>query len=279
MAQAPSTLDGAYMLHQLFHVDWESWHQLKDKKKRRLQLDSAQLLRELTSHEGEDSAYYHLLGHKGDLLFLFTRRDAADLARVERQLTRLPIWPYLEKGYSYFSVVELSLHGSMERYRKLLTDQGLEDGSPEWEQALEGMLAEDREVQKGRLYPTLPQEPYLCFYPMDKRRGEDKNWFLVEPKERGRMMAAHGKIGRKYSGKVWQIISGSMGLDDYDWGVDLFARDPLQFKKLIYEMRFDEVSAIYAEFGSFMIGCRLDPERLLELEPWPGPAQGTATEG
>lgn len=258
------------MLHQIFHVDWDSWHTLKDKKKARLQRESGQLLQSWNSSQaGEDSAFYHILGHKGDLMFVFTRRRAEDLALVERQLTQLPIWPYLEKGYSYFSVVELSMHGTMEKYRKILADQGLEDGTPAWDQALNVMLEEDREVQKARLYPQIPTDRFLCFYPMDKRRGEVQNWFLVDPRDRGKMMAAHGKIGRKYAGKVSQIISGSMGLDDFDWGVDLFAQDPIHFKKLIYEMRFDEVSAIYAEFGTFFIGCRLETDRLLELQPWP----------
>ena len=103
---------------------------------------------------------------------------------------------------------------------------------------------------------------------MDKLRGEVKNWFMLQSRERGQLMAAHGKTGRKYAGKVSQIISGSMGLDDFDWGVDLFANDALQFKKLVYEMRYDEVSAIYAQFGPFMIGRRLDPEALLDLSPW-----------
>ena len=113
-----------------------------------------------------------------------------------------------------------------------------------------------------RLFPAVPEAKYLCFYPMDRKRGEQVNWYTVPFAERQRMMREHGLIGRRYADQVKQIISGSIGLDDWEWGVDLFADDPVVFKKLIYEMRFDEVSAVYALFGTFQIGVRLPVERL-----------------
>lgn len=270
MPQPPSTLEGAFLLHQLFRVDWTSWHQLKEKKRKRIQRDSAEMLEELCSRgEGDDSgALYHVMGHKGDLMFVFSRHSGEKLAEVERQLTQLPLWPFLESTYSYFSVVELSLHGAHERYRNLLLQQGLAEHSKEWNEALEAMLAEDRQVQKARLWPQFPDDHYICFYPMDKRRGEVHNWFMLEAPERGKLMSTHGKTGRRYTDKVSQIISSSMGLDDFDWGVSLFSNDALYFKKLLYEMRFDEVSAIYAEFGPFFIGRRIAADRLLDLKPW-----------
>ena len=105
----------------------------------------------------------------------------------------------------------------------------------------------------------------LCFYPMDRRRGEDKNWYQLPLAERQRQMAEHGAVGRRYAGTVRQIITGSIGFDDWEWGVDLFADDPLVFKKLIYEMRFDHVSAVYALFGTFYVGRRLDVEGFRKL--------------
>jgi chlorite dismutase len=113
-----------------------------------------------------------------------------------------------------------------------------------------------------RLFPAVPEAKYMCFYPMDRLRGEDKNWYTVPFAERQRMMHDHGLIGRRYGDVVKQIISGSIGMDDWEWGVDLFAEDPVVFKKLIYEMRFDEVSAVYALFGQFHLGVRLPIERL-----------------
>jgi chlorite dismutase len=108
-----------------------------------------------------------------------------------------------------------------------------------------------------RLWPEIPTAKYICFYPMDRRRGESKNWYQETMADRVRMMSEHGAIGRRYAGEVRQIITGSIGFDDWEWGVDLFAEDPLVFKKLIYEMRFDEVSAVYALFGTFYVGLRV----------------------
>src|SRR5258708_2490123 len=109
----------------------------------------------------------------------------------------------------------------------------------------------------SRLWAKIPQRRYVCFYPMDKKRGEQVNWYMLPFEERAKLMLEHGKIGRTYHGVVTQVISGSIGFDTYEWGVDLYADDPLVFKKLIYEMRFDEASARYAEFGPFFSGVQL----------------------
>ena len=100
-------------------------------------------------------------------------------------------------------------------------------------------MERQRQAMRPRLYPKIPDSPYSCFYPMDRKRGEEKNWYTLPIEERQRQMEEHGMVGRRYAGKVQQIITGSIGFDDWEWGVDLFATDPLIFKKLIYEMRFD----------------------------------------
>ena len=117
-------------------------------------------------------------------------------------------------------------------------------------------MEDQRKRVASRLFLEAPPRRHVCFYPMNKRRGEAKNWYAVPVEERSRMMRDHGMIGRHYAGAVTQIISGSIGFDDWEWGVDLFADDPLVFKRLIYEMRFDEVSAVYALFGTFYVGVR-----------------------
>ena len=119
------------------------------------------------------------------------------------------------------------------------------------------MLERQRQAMAPRLWPEIPPSKYLCFYPMDRKRGESVNWYTEPMADRQRMMHEHGMIGRRYAGEVRQIISGSIGFDDWEWGVDLFADDPLVFKKLIYEMRFDQVSAVYALFGTFFVGIRV----------------------
>ncbi len=257
----PIPLDGAYVLHSFFKIDWSRWSALLPERKYDIATEATQVIDELTTFQRTPDNYqagatFHVVGHKGDLLFLFFRNNLDDLVEIEHKLNHLRLWNFLIATTSYLSLVELSGHGSHIRYQRLLEKQGFTPGTPEAEQYLNQLILEDIEANKERLFPAVPPQKYLCFYPMNKRRGEHKNWFLLPSQERARLMGAHGKTGRKYHGKVIQIISSSMGLDDFDWAVDLFSDDPQLFKKLIYEMRFDEVSALYAEFGSFFIGVK-----------------------
>ncbi|HEV8495022.1 MAG TPA: chlorite dismutase family protein, partial [Candidatus Angelobacter sp.] len=157
---------------------------------------------------------------------------------------------------SYLSVVELGLYDSSVKLYRTLREQGTVPHSPEWNEVIEETIKRQTEAMRPRLFPQIPSNRYICFYPMDRRRGEDKNWYSLPIEERQRQMEEHGLVGRRYAGTVRQIITGSIGFDDWEWGVDLFADDPLIFKKLIYEMRFDEVSAVYALFGTFYVGVR-----------------------
>jgi chlorite dismutase len=145
---------------------------------------------------------------------------------------------------------------------KRLGERGLKTGSDEFETAFDAEMEEQGRRVSGRLWAEVPARRHVCFYPMNKRRGEHKNWYAEPVDTRARMMLDHGKIGRHYAGAVTQIISGAIGFDDWEWGVDLFADDPVVFKKLIYEMRFDEASAWYAEFGPFYVGLQFSPSEL-----------------
>jgi chlorite dismutase len=184
------------------------------------------------------------------------------LSDVELRLRKLTLFDFLEPTSSYLSMVELGLYESTQKVYAELAERGVQPHSPEWQEAIENTMDRQREAMRVRLYPEIPNSKYLCFYPMDRRRGEDKNWYQVPMTERARMMHEHGLIGRRYAGTVKQIITGSIGFDDWEWGVDLFADDPLVFKRLIYEMRFDEVSAVYALFGTFYVGKRLPTAEL-----------------
>ena len=157
--------------------------------------------------------------------------------------------------------VPVKVHGS--RVTEVI--RGITPHTPEWNAEIEETLARQRAAMHPRLYPEIPPGPFICFYPMDRKRGEHKNWYQVPMPERQRQMQDHGEIGRRYAGKVKQIISGSIGMDDWEWGVDLFADDPVVFKKLIYEMRFDEVSAVYALFGTFYVGRRVPTNEIGSL--------------
>ena len=179
-----------------------------------------------------------------------------ELNDAEVALTKLPLGDFMEVVHSYVSVVELGLYESSVKTFQGLTDRGVEPHSEPWDAAISETLERQRTAMAARLYPDIPPARYVSFYPMDRRRGESKNWYTLPIQERHRQMHEHGLVGRRYAGAVRQIITGSVGLDDWEWGVTLFAEDPLVFKKLIYEMRFDEVSALYAEFGEFFTGIR-----------------------
>lgn len=256
----PLTLEGAAVLHQMMKIRWAAWRAL-DPGERAAILQEASSAVE--SMEGQGSAAFALLGHKGDLMLTHFRPNFEALGEVQSSMPRLRLWDYLDQTSSYVSVVELGLYESTGKVYAQLAEKGVAAHTPEWNQEIEQTLARQRSAMHPRLFPEVPEAKFTCFYPMDRRRGEDKNWYQLPLEERQNQMAEHGAIGRRYAGTVRQIISGSIGFDDWEWGVDLFADDPLVFKKLIYEMRFDKVSAIYALFGTFFVGERLRPQGLV----------------
>ncbi len=249
----PLTIEGASILHQMLRLRWPEWRALPADSRAEILGQASPALRAM---EAGGSALFSLLGHKGDLMLVHFRAGFDELGAVERCLPRLRLWDFLEQTSSYLSVIELGLYESSGRVYTSLAERGIEPFSLVWNAAIEETLARQRQAMHPRLYPEMPPHQYICFYPMDRRRGESKNWYLLPMAERQRQMQDHGAIGRRYAGAVKQIISGSIGFDDWEWGVDLFAEDPLVFKRLIYEMRFDEVSAVYALFGSFYVGQR-----------------------
>jgi chlorite dismutase len=256
---APLTIEGASVLHQMFRIRWPAWKALAPAERAAIAAEAAGALE---SMEDAPSAAYSLLGRQGDLLWLHFRKSFDDLNRVELRLAQLRLADFLEPVASYLSVVELGLYDSSVKLYRALAQRGIEPHSKEWKAEVEALLAMQRKAMHARLYPPIPAPRYLCFYPMDRKRGERHNFYTLPIAERGRMLREHGLVGRRYSDHVQQIISGSMGFDGWEWGVDLFADDPLQFKKLIYEMRFDEVSALYALFGPFYVGLRVPAAQL-----------------
>jgi hydrogen peroxide-dependent heme synthase len=260
----PLTLEGASMLHQMLRVKWTAWKEVAAAQRAEIAHEAASALAEMEREAGGQSAAFSLLGHKGDLILLHFRRSFDELNQVERRLAGMRLWDYLEPASSYLSVVELGLYESSLKTYGALAARGIAPFSPEWTAETEEVLARQREAMAPRLFPDMPPHKYLCFYPMDRKRGELKNWYRLPIAERQRQMHEHGMVGRRYAGEVKQIISGSIGFDDWEWGVDLFADDPLVFKRLIYEMRFDEVSADYALFGTFYVGIRCPAAELAD---------------
>lgn len=256
----PETLEGWSALHLLFRLDWTGLKNRPADERRQMAEDAAAAL---AAEAGEGAtAFVQVLGHKADLMVIVFRRTFDDLGRVELALAQTDLHAYLEPASSYVSIVELGLYEMTAKIHRQVAEKGLRLESDEYNAVFEALLAEQRERVSGRLFPEIPKARHVCFYPMDKRRGESLNWYVEAFERRAEMMLEHGKIGRHYSGKVTQIISGSIGYDDWEWGVDLFADDILTFKKLIYEMRFDEASAKFAEFGPFYVGLQFAPQEV-----------------
>ncbi len=261
----PLTLEGASVLHQMMRIRWAAWKALPVGQRSEIVHEASLVLAEMERNPSGQSAAFSLLGHKGDLILVHFRTSFDELGQVERRLAQLRLADYLEPASSYLSVVELGLYESSLKTYSSLAAKGIAPFSPEWNAEIDQLLARQREAMHPRLFPDIPPHKYLCFYPMDRKRGERKNWYQLPMPERQRQMHEHGMIGRRYAGEVKQIISGSIGFDDWEWGVDLFADDPLVFKKLIYEMRFDQVSAVYALFGTFFVGIKCPASELDHL--------------
>lgn len=246
MSEAVQTLDGWYCLHDFRKIDWPLWKQLSSDERntaiREFQgiLDKWQVVDE---EKKGSHAFYSVVGQKADFMFMILRPTMEELNELETELNKTALADYLIPAYSFVSVVELSSY------------LGKEDGSDPYQNP----------YVRSRLYPSLPKTKYICFYPMDKRREGNDNWYMLSMEERRDFMRSHGQIGRSYAGKVKQIITGSIGFDDWEWGVTLFSDDVIQFKKIVYEMRFDEVSARFGEFGSFFVGNLLNNEKLEKM--------------
>ncbi|HUU84011.1 MAG TPA: hydrogen peroxide-dependent heme synthase [Phycisphaerae bacterium] len=260
----PQTLEGWYVLHDVYALDWAAWRALDEHRKGEIAGQAARWLDSAAGGEG-DSALYSVLTQKGDLMLVHYRRSPDDLNRAELGLRQLQLYDYLLPAYSYFSVIELGLYELTAIANKKLADQGVTPGTDAFDEAFAREMDKQKQRAVDRLWCDIPAHRYICFYPMDKRRGEHVNWYALSLEERRDLMRAHGRIGQQYRGQVKQIISGSVGLDDWEWGVSLHADDVLPFKKLIYEMRFDPASAKYAEFGPFYIGIRTPPDQLPAL--------------
>jgi hydrogen peroxide-dependent heme synthase len=245
MVEPVETMDGWYSLHDFRTIDWTSWKLASEEERKEAITDIQQLLAEWDETEEANNGshvLYNIIGQKADLMFMFLRPTTNELAAIETAINKSKMGEFLIPAHSYFSVVELS------KYRPYKEEH------PE-------LIPE---VAK-RLRPILPKWEYICFYPMDRRRYGDENWYTLEKDVRAKLLYEHSMTGRKYAGKVSQIITGSIGFDDWEWGVTLFAHDPLQFKKIVYEMRFDEVSSKYGEFGEFFVGNYLSNQDIVSF--------------
>jgi chlorite dismutase len=260
----PESLDSWSILHRMFRLDRRAYDALDAARRTAIEREASALFAELARDDATDLGLVQLLGHKGDLMLTHYARSFDALGEAQARVDKLALREYLEPRGSYVSVLELGLYEHTAKIHAELRDRGLKPHSEEWNAAFDAMLAEAAAEPRNaaRLWARIPRRRYACFYPMNKKRDGSDNWYSTPYAQRAGMMLEHGKIGRSFHGHVTQVISGSIGFDDWEWGVDLYADDPLIFKKLVYAMRFDAASARFAEFGEFWTGMQFSVEQL-----------------
>ena len=255
---------GWHCLHLFYRVDHAQWQLLSGDEQRAAKTALSETVQEIRATENTQLKTLSVVTPKADLAFMVITPDLHQANAFEKRLS-LCLGPgVLEPVYSYLSLTEESEYVTTpEQYGEMLErEQNVKHGTPEFEQAMQTFAERMKHYTQERVYPTLPDWPVVCFYNMSKRRGEEHNWYALPYEQRRKLMQGHAKVGREFAGKVKQLITGSTGLDDAEWGVTLFARDTFQIKKIVYEMRFDPVSADFADFGEFFIGIQLPLDEL-----------------
>lgn len=252
--------EGWHVLHLFYHVDHAQWALYSDDEKRQAKTRLTELVQEIRATPDTHLLIFSVVTPKADLGFMLLTPDLQVANMFEKQLS-LSLGPeILNPAYSYLSQTESSEYTTTrEQYaaETLIGEKGLAEGTTEFETALKEFDERMAHYLKHRLYPVLPDWPVICFYPMSKRRSGNDNWYSLSFEHRRELMSGHARVGRTYSGRILQLITGSTGLDEYEWGVTLLAKDTIDIKSIVYEMRFDEVSARYGEFGDFYIGLQL----------------------
>src|SRR5882762_489787 len=256
--------EGWHVLHLFYRIDFGSWHLLSDEEKLATKISFSELIQEIRAFPETQLLTFSMISSKADLGFMLLTEDLHVANAVEKKLG-LALGPdILSPAFSFYSLTERSEYTTTEEEfgASLLEEKRLSKDSLEFSQAIEDFRTRMAKYLQDRLYPNLPDWPVVCFYPMTKRRGEQRNWYALPFAERKQLMGGHARVGRKWHGKILQLITGSTGLDDGEWGVTLFAHDTYDIKGIVYEMRFDPVSAEYADFGEFYIGLQLPLDEL-----------------
>jgi peroxiredoxin len=259
--QPPNTEEGWFVSHLILSVD-----RLAAQRDGVNLADRAEDLSDVFEPaENQQIDLGRVVSSEGDLMTVMFAETLEAVESFQREVLHSPLGTYLEREYTFLSVTELSFYRSTEeKVSDHMEDTDLEPGTEAYKEKEKELEKRFQKYEDMRLHPEIPNKDYLTFYPMEKRRNVEQNWYQLPAEERSDMMQAHGAKGRKYAGDIKQIITSCVGLDEWEWGVTLYGDDPKDFKRLIYDMRFDEVSAVYSEFGPFYTGFRIDPEELPE---------------
>jgi hydrogen peroxide-dependent heme synthase len=254
--------EGWHCLHLFYRVEYGQWSLLNREEQNRRKTNLTQLVQDVRAMDSTQLLTLSVVTPKADLGFMLITPDLQSANKIEKQLSLSLGADVLAPVYSYLSLTEESEYVTTDEEYAATLDTEIKNDPAKLEAALNTFRDRMKHYRRERVYPTLPDWPVVCFYNMSKRRGEQRNWYVLPFDERRKFMKGHADVGRQYSGKVKQLITGSTGLDDAEWGVTLFARDTFQIKSIVYEMRFDPVSAEYAEFGEFFVGIQLPLDEL-----------------
>lgn len=259
-AYPPETTEGWYAFHQILAWNHPARRAIPVGELPSLLNRAVEKLDAMAAPaSGGWTGVFPLIGSRADVMLVHFRATLDDIADAQRALAREALFDSLQPVYTFLSITEAGLYHATSQLVQDAAARGGKAGDDEYRTELAKRVEAERasaHVQR-RLFPTQPDDmPYVCFYPMSKKRDVGANWYALPVEERSRLMWAHGMTGRGYAGQIVQVITGAIGLDAWEWGVTLFAKDPLAFKKIVSDMRFDEVSAQYAEFGDFFVGKR-----------------------
>jgi hydrogen peroxide-dependent heme synthase len=267
--QVPASLvpeKGWHFLHLFYRVDRARLAVLTPADRQRGVEDFRRVLAAKPPGAPEQIQCFAVPGHKADFGIVMAGPDLRAIHDVQMSIQASSLGPVLEPTYSFYSITEVSEYvPDADEYGRILRErEGLDPDSSMFKAKTASYAERLGPMNRQRLFPDFPDWPCLCFYPMSKMRTSDQNWYLLPFETRSELMSHHGRSGMKFAGRVSQVITASTGLDDWEWGVTLWARNPSYLKDIVYTMRFDESSAKYALFGDFYFGYILPPDELLE---------------
>ena len=255
---------GWHCLHAFYRFDRARLAALESAARQRGARQFAELLDPAAEHAPARVQVSAVSGHKADFGLMVLDPDPLRVDGLHQRLLASELGPVIEPAYSFVSLTEVSEYvPTVEQYGDRLVTEGEVRGSPAYEAKLRAYGAREEAMRRQRLEPELPPWPSTCFYPMNKIRHPQANWFALEFAERSRLMAEHGRTGMSFGGRVTQLITVALGFDDWEWGVTLWARNPEYLKDIVYRMRFDEASARYAQFGPFYASYVMSAVELL----------------
>lgn len=258
-------LEGWHCAHLYYRFDRGVLAALNDSQRRSGRDEIVQILDPAGSEAPARLQTSIVSGHKADFGLMLLDADPLRIDAVHQRLLASPLGPALMPAYSFISITEVSEYvPTVERYGQRLVAEGEDPEGPAYQAKLKAYAAREAAMRQQRLYPDLPPWPNTCFYPMNKMRHPGANWFTLDVEERHRLMTEHGRTGMSFGGRVTQLITVALGLDDWEWGVTLWARNPQFLKDIVYTMRFDEASAKYAEFGPFYVSYVTTAAKMLE---------------